>query len=162
MKIVMFLWLFAMPALTQGETVYKSVGPDGRITYSQDPPSAGKVEKTLSFTNLPSTPLPESVLRYREQLEKSMGKRLDDSAKPRAGGPAVLFMAQWCGYCKQAKRYLSEKAIPYQEYDIDTPVGMRAFVELGAGKGVPVMLWNNRKVQGFTRAAYDALFSASR
>jgi len=63
MKIVVFLWLFAMPALTQAETVYKSVGPGGRITYSQDPPSAGKVEKTLSFTNLPSTPLPESVLR---------------------------------------------------------------------------------------------------
>lgn len=162
MKVAAFLWLCMMPALLQADTVYKSVGPDGRITYSQDPPSAGKVEKTLSFTNLPSTPLPESVLRYREQLEKSTGKRLDESAKPRLSGQATLFMAQWCGYCKQAKRYLSEKAIPYQEYDIDTPVGMRAFVELGAGKGVPVMLWNGRKVQGFTRAAYDTLFSASR
>ncbi len=161
MKIAVFLWLLALPALTQAETVYKSVGPDGRITYSQDPPSAGKVEKTLSFANLPSTPLPDSVLRYREQLEKSMGKRLDESAKPRASG-ATLFMAQWCGYCKQAKRYLAEKGIAYREYDIDTPAGMRAFVELGAGKGVPVMLWNDRKVQGFTRAAYDSLFGSQR
>jgi glutaredoxin len=70
----------------------------------------------------------------------------------------VIFTAVWCGYCTRAKSYLAEKKIPYQEYDIDTPNGMRAYVEAGGGRGVPVMLWNNQKVQGFSRPAYDALF----
>jgi len=162
MRIALILVLMSMLPQALAETVYKSVGPDGKVIYSQEPPAGGKVEKTLNFSNLPSTPLPDSVLRYRDELQKSMSRKLSDAGKPRATGQPALFSAQWCGYCRQAKAYLAEKRIGYQEYDIDTPNGMRAFVELGGGRGVPVMLWNGKKVQGFSRPAYDALFSASR
>jgi glutaredoxin len=66
------------------------------------------------------------------------------------------------GYCKQAKRYLAEKSIHYSEYDIDTPDGMRAFIEAGEVQGVPVMPWSGQRVQGYSKAAYDALFTSAR
>ena len=149
------------PAAILGETIYRSVGPDGKITYSQRPPADGKVDKTLVLQNLPSSPLPESALRYQAELIKSMNKRLADQAKPYREVP-TLFMAQWCGYCKQAKSYLAEKGIAYREYDIDTPDGMRAFVEAGERRGIPVLLTNGQRVQGFSRQAYDVLFAGSR
>src|SRR5206468_2433659 len=79
----------------------------------------GKIDKTLVYQNLPSSPLPESTLRYRAELMKSMDRKLAEGAKPYRAQP-VFFMAQWCGYCKQAKSYLAEKGISYREYDIDT------------------------------------------
>jgi hypothetical protein len=42
------------------------------------------------------------------------------------------------------------------------PDGMRAFVEAGEVRGVPVMLFNGQRVQGFSRGAYDALFVGAR
>jgi glutaredoxin len=157
-KCLAFAVFALAPVAIQADTVYRSVGPDGKVTYSQRPPADGKIDKTLVFQNLPSTPLPEATLRYRNELTKSMGKRLAESAKPYRAQP-VIFMAQWCGYCKQAKSYLAEKGISYREYDIDTPDGMRAFVEAGETRGVPVMFANGQRVQGFSRAAYDALFA---
>ena len=162
MRISVILVLCLLSALTQAGTVYKSVGADGKITYSDQPPSAGKVEKTLNLANLPSTPLPDSVVRYRNELEKSMKSRLVEARKTPDMNQTSLLTAQWCGYCKQAKAYLSEKNIAYTEYDIDTPEGMKAMVEAGGGGGVPVLLWHGQKIKGFSRAAYDSVFSASR
>jgi len=162
MRKIIFVALFADYGIVKADTEYKSVGPDGRTIYSQDPPAGGKAAKTLNFTNLPSTPMPESVLRYRDELEKGMKKRLSEGAKPREFALPTLFTAQWCGYCRQAKAYLAEKKVRYQEYDIDTADGMRAYVESGSGRGVPVLLWKGKKVSGFSRGAYDALVGVPR
>lgn len=144
------------------DTVYKSVGPDGKIVYSQEPPAGGRIEKTLSFSNLPSTPMPDSVKRYRDELEKSMRQRLSDAGKPREFAVPTIFTAQWCGYCRQAKAYLGAKQIRYREYDIDTADGMRALIESGGGQSVPVLFWKGQKVLGFSRPAYDSLFAGTR
>jgi hypothetical protein len=48
-----------VPALVHADTVYKTIDPDGRVIYSQNPPADGKVSKELSFASLPATPLPE-------------------------------------------------------------------------------------------------------
>jgi len=156
------LAVFALAsAAIQADTVYRSVGPDGKVTYSQRPPADGKIDKTLVYQNLPSSPLPESTLRYRAELMKSMNRKIAEGVKPYRAQP-VFFMAQWCGYCKQAKSYLAEKGISYREYDIDTADGMRAFVEAGETRSVPVMFANSQRVQGFRRSAYDALFARAK
>ena len=145
------VWLIAA-ASAQAATLYKSVTPDGKIVYSDQPPTTGKVEQTFNFSNLPSTPVPESVTKYQKDLEQSMKNRLATGA-----GQPVLFTADWCRYCKAAEAYLAEKGIGYQRNDIDTASGRRAFQETG-GRGVPVLLVGGQRVQGFSRPAYDALF----
>lgn len=31
----------------------------------------------------------------------------------------VVYATQWCGYCKQIRRFLDQKGIPYQALDIE-------------------------------------------
>jgi len=145
-------------AAAQGQNVYKSIGPDGKTVYSDKPPAEGRIEKTMKFENLPSSALPAASLSYVEQLRRfrasSPAKKPDSVV---AG--VVLYSAAWCGYCKKAKAYLVAKSIPYQEIDIDTNDGMRAFAQAGGGRGVPLLLADGQRVQGFSPAAYDALFA---
>lgn len=144
-----------VPALVSAATLYKSTTPDGRVVYSDTPPETGKLEKTFNYSNLPATPLPEAVVNYRADLEKSAQRRIaaSDAKQP------VLFWAKWCGYCRQAEAYLNEKRIGFQKQDVDTPEGKRALAQAGGGRGVPVILVGSQKVQGYSRPAYDALFA---
>lgn len=151
---LLVLSLLASSPAGHAETLYKTIGPDGRVEYTDRPPVAGKPAKTLSFDNLPATPLPESVLRYREQLQKGMHNRLANLGKPGAG--PQLFTAAWCGYCRKAKAYLAERAIAYREHDIDTADGQAAFAQAGSASAIPLLLVGEQRVQGFSVAAYDA------
>jgi glutaredoxin len=153
---ILLLWSAAASAAQDAQTVYKSVGPDGRAIYSDRPPAEGRLEKTMMFENLPSSPLPASTSAYVEQLRS----KAPPSSASTPGSGVVLYSAAWCGFCKSAKAYLAGKGIKYQEFDIGTKEGMAAFAYAGGGKGIPLLLANGQRVRGFTPAAYDALFAS--
>ncbi|MES2911353.1 MAG: glutaredoxin family protein [Pseudomonadota bacterium] len=147
--------LSCVPCAVLSQTLYKSVGPDGKVVYSDKLPTEGRVEK-MKFQNLPATPLPQSVAAtYAELLRKAKANPV--ATAPVAGN--VLYSATWCGYCRQAKAYLASKGLAYTELDIDTPAGMASFAQVGGGKGVPLLMAGGQKVQGYSAQAYDSLFS---
>lgn len=140
---------------TFAETMYKSIRPDGKIVYSDRPPAEGRIEKTITFENLPSSTLPRQTSSYVEQL-----KRVRASAPVVASREnVVLYAAAWCGYCAKAKAYLAAKGISYEEIDVDSNEGKASFAQAGGGKGIPLLLAGDQRVQGFSAAAYDELFS---
>ena len=61
----------------------------------------------------------------------------------------VLYATQWCGYCKQARRFLDSKGIPFKEYDIEkSEEGRKAYEALG-GRGSPMIDVNGTLIRGF-------------
>jgi len=154
-RLVIAATLLAAPVVF-ADNIYRSLGPDGRVTYSDQPPTTGKVQKVYSFDNLPASPVPEATQRYREGLESGMKQRLAGQTVVASG--TRLYSAAWCGYCRKAKAYLGQKGIGYQEIDIDTAAGREDFARSVGGGGIPLLLHNGQRVQGFTTVAYDALF----
>ena len=137
------------------QTLYKSVGADGRIVYSDKPPTGVGVDKALKLDNLPVSVVAGAEPRVATQRPQPEAP----TAAPR--GDVVLYMATWCGYCKAAKAYLAQKSIAYRERDIDTPAGKAAFAQIG-GRGVPVLLTNGQRLSGFSPQSYDAVFAPRR
>lgn len=144
------LLAFLCLSLSAGaETLYKSIGPDGRIVYSDRPPVDQRTVKTLSVMTLPASRVPTSPGSPSQAANPGL-----------LGGDGVmLFSADWCGYCRKAKSYLADKHIAYREFDIDTPDGRAAYSQAGGGGSVPLLLFQGRKVQGFDKAGYDAFFA---
>lgn len=162
MKLWLALCLLMLFGFVQGAdapsqtTLYKSVGPDGRIVYGDRPPVDGRAAQTMKFENLPSSPLSPQTLAYLEQLKKGSGTA--SAALP--SGELVLFTTSWCAYCKKAKAYLASKGASYKEIDIESNAGAGAYVQAGGQRGVPLLFKSGQRVLGFSAAAYDALLGA--
>ena len=130
---------------THAQSLYKSIGPGGKVIYSSHPPAGATVEKTLEFDTLPSSQV--------KPLASPSGSAVDLPA-----GDVILYAAPWCGYCRKAKAYLAEKGITYKEIDIDTDYGRNAFAQVGNGQGIPLLFAHGQRLQGYSEQAYNALF----
>jgi glutaredoxin len=65
----------------------------------------------------------------------------------------TLYATDWCGYCKQTRRFLDSKGIPYTEFDIEKSAeGRKAYEALG-GRGIPLIDVNGTLIRGFSEQA---------
>jgi glutaredoxin len=87
----------------------------------------------------------------------------DAGAAP-AGAPVVtIYGTSWCGACRAARQYLTERHVPFADKDIERdPAAARELSEKAAKMGiptdrVPVIDVRGRLLQGFDRARIDAL-----
>lgn len=140
-------------AAASAQTVYKSVGPDGKVVYSDQPPTTGRLEKTMKF-QLQSSALPASAVSFMEQFRKTH----PNDAPQAATRGVTLYSAVWCGYCRKAKAWLAEHGVAYANVDIDAPGGAQALAQAGGGTGIPVLVVDGRPIGGFSADAYAAAF----
>jgi glutaredoxin len=140
-----------VPALAQ--TIYKSVGPNGTTVYSDHPPKDGKITRTITFADLPSSPLPATAAPDASVTAAA------ERSTAYASTETILYTTQWCGYCKRARAYLAQKRIAYQDIDVETPSGRSAFAQAGGGPGVPLLVAGSRRIRGFSAAGYDGFFA---
>lgn len=74
-------------------------------------------------------------------------------AHTQAQARVVMYATEWCGYCKQTRRFLDSKGIPFKEYDIEkSDEGRKAYEALG-GRGIPLIDVNGTIIRGFSEEA---------
>lgn len=152
--VVALAWGLLSTSLTAA-TLYKSIAPDGKVTYSDQLPHDEKTVKTLTVR----TPPPGTAQTNAVTPTPDTGKSQQPDATP-APMNLVLFSATWCGYCRQAQAYLKQRGIAYQEHDIDTPSGRKAFAQSSTQRGIPLLIRNgSQKIRGFSKSSYDAFLS---
>lgn len=71
------------------------------------------------------------------------------SEQTRAQARVVLYATDWCGYCKQTKRFLDSKGIPFKEFDIEKNAEARKAYEALGGRGIPLIDVNGTLIRGF-------------
>jgi glutaredoxin len=75
------------------------------------------------------------------------------ATQSQAQANVVLYATDWCGYCKQTRRFLDSKGIPYKEFDIEKSAeGRKAYEALG-GRGIPLIDVNGTLIRGFSEEA---------
>ncbi|HGM5552357.1 TPA: glutaredoxin family protein [Pseudomonas putida] len=71
------------------------------------------------------------------------------SEQTRAQARVVLYATDWCGYCKQTKRFLDSKGILFKEFDIEKDAEARKAYEALGGRGIPLIDVNGTLIRGF-------------
>lgn len=128
--------------------LYKVVGPDGKITYTDRPPTAneGRVSPinglTGSVDSAPALPveLREASSRY----------------------PVTLYtLVSGCEPCEAARALLRQRGIPYAERQVITPEDGDAFVKLTGGRDAPVLAIGAQQLKGLTPDAWNSYLDSA-
>lgn len=73
-----------------------------------------------------------------------------------------VYTTPTCGYCQQAKRFLSERGVNFTEYDVSRDrVAAEEMVSKTGQMGVPVIVFGDQVVIGFDRARLEKLISGN-
>ena len=72
----------------------------------------------------------------------------------------TLYTSPTCGYCHQAKRYLSDRGVSFAERDVSVDrAAAEEIVRLTGQMGVPVIVIDGHPVIGFDRPRLDQLLA---
>mgnify|MGYP005854096287 FL=1 len=70
----------------------------------------------------------------------------------------TLYSTHTCGYCRQAKEYLSRRGVPFREVNVAADhTALAEMVRLSGQRGVPVIVIDGQVVVGFDRPRLEQL-----
>jgi glutaredoxin len=150
----------------EGRVYYKFTDDDGRLNIVQ---SLDRVpvqyRNQIGEIALEGDPLwtktaaQPPAMRSQEEYEPAVRTR--EEYKPvkrravRSSSGVVLYYADWCGYCKKAKRWLDERNVAYDLRDVDVSRYGEELSEVSGSKSVPVLTIGGDVVRGFNPDAYE-------
>jgi glutaredoxin len=126
---------------------YKVVGPDGKVTYTDRPPTSGGKVSALGARNAPvvsENPLPaelrEPVSRYPVTLYTTSGA---------------------CEPCSGARALLRQRGVPYAERQVVTAEDNDALARITGGREVPVLTIGAQSLKGFAAETWVSYLDAA-
>jgi glutaredoxin len=126
--------------------LYKWVGPEGKITYSDTPPpaSAKQVEtKALVAGGVDTTNLPYELA----QAVKT--------------SPVTLYTTANCIPCDDGRKLLGTRGIPFSEKTVATNEDIAHLKRAGGSGQLPLLTVGRSKQQGFEPGAWNSALTAA-
>ena len=90
------------------------------------------------------------VIQNWGKIERVLNPSQVVSEQTRASARVVLYATEWCGYCKQIRRFLDQKGIPYQAVDIEKDAKARKAYEALGGGGIPFVDVNGTLIREYS------------
>jgi glutaredoxin len=170
--------LGAAAAPAPGKTLFQYTDAKGAVRFvprlEDVPPAlrerAGRVElgdATAASVAPPparaaARPAPAAA-RARARAGAAAAPAEDELPAWRRFDSVVIYTASWCGYCKSALEDLEERGVDYVRKEIDTNIDAKAELKERTGDtSVPQLFADGRRVVGYSRQGYDALFGTRR
>ena len=126
--------------------LYKWVGPDGKVNYSDvpPPPTAAKVEnKPVAAARNSSVPLPYELAQAARRH------------------PVTLYTMTNCIPCDDGRKLLSERGIPFAEKTVESNKDIAAVRKVGSDGNLPLMTVGTTIQRGFEANAWNATLNAA-
>jgi glutaredoxin len=121
-------------AATAALAQYKIVGPDGKVTYTDKPPTAQDI-KVPSGNGPSSNGSPGVPFATRQ----AMGKY-----------PVTLYASKNCSPCDQARQALRQRGVPFNEFSVSTDADISALQSRFGEATMPVITVGGQSLKGYT------------
>jgi glutaredoxin len=140
-------WLLLFCAAGAQAQLYKWVGPDGKVTYTDTPPppSATRVEtKSLNTGGISTNDFPFEL------------------AEAVKNNPVTLYTTTTCAPCDDGRKLLTQRGIPFTEKTVTTGEDAAQFRKLsGADAQLPVLLIGRHKEVGYLDGTWNSALTTA-
>lgn len=131
------------------QPVYKIVGPDGKITFSDKPPvSADNGKVTAPGSAASGGTAGGSELPY--ELRQAASKY-----------PVTLYTTTSCGPCDAGRSLLKSRGIPFTERTVTTAEDQAALERLAGDSSLPLTSIGGQKLRGFSDVEWTQYLDAA-
>lgn len=126
-----------------GWALYKVVGPDGRVTYSDRPVPDGAA-LPLRGSAEAGAALPPALRRLTERF------------------PVTLYVADGCGStCDAARQLLRRRGIPFDERRVGSRAEVEALERLSGGREAPTLAVGRQVLRGLSEPLWQQVLDAA-
>lgn len=141
--------LAALPATAQG--VYRIVGPDGRVTFSdQPPPAANARPQAGSGGSSSGSGSATGGVQLPFELRQTASRY-----------PVVLYTGENCAPCNSGRNLLGSRGIPYTEKTITTSEDAEALRRLSGDASLPFLTIGGQKLRGYLETEWTQYLNAA-
>ncbi|MEF9999942.1 MAG: glutaredoxin family protein [Comamonas sp.] len=116
------------------QAIYRSVGPDGRVTFSDREPKAARAAVTSEDARAPgnaSDALPYALRDVQARF------------------PVTLYTGSDCSPCASARALLTARGIPFTELSVQTNADIQALQALSGQRQLPFATIGRQHLTGF-------------
>lgn len=150
MALLLLLAVTLASPLLQAQQLYRIVGPDGKVTFSDRPPpasasgaivgqgSAGAPGGAAAPAGLPFE-LRQVALKY----------------------PVVLYTGDNCAPCGAGRSLLTSRGVPFSEKTVTTPADSEALQRLSGEASLPFLTIGGQQLKGFSDAEWTQFLNAA-
>ncbi|HEY8049559.1 MAG TPA: glutaredoxin domain-containing protein [Ramlibacter sp.] len=130
------------------QQIYKIVGPDGRVTFSDQPPATSKAEaaKVVTMNAEGGTPIASLPFELRQAAQRY---------------PVTLYTSPGCGTCAQGRSFLMARGIPFSEKTISTKEDADALARLAGTQSVPLLMIGGQQLKGYSDSEWAQFLDAA-
>jgi glutaredoxin len=142
------LLLALTASLVQAQGVYRIVGPDGRVTFSDKPPAASDRATSLSTDGRAAGTVASNALPF--ELRQIASRY-----------PVTLYSGDNCGPCDSGRQLLTSRGIPFTERTVTTPQDADALQKFNGDASIPVLTIGGQRLKGFLEADWSQYLDAA-
>jgi hypothetical protein len=136
--------ILATPLAT-AQGVYRIVGPDGKVTYSDQPPpataNARPVAASSSGTAAAALPV---------ELRQAAGRY-----------PVTLYSGSDCAPCDSGRSFLVARGIPFTEKTVNSNDDLAAFKRLSGAGSLPLLAVGSQQLKGYSATEWGQYLDAA-
>jgi len=139
----------ALPGDASAQQIFKIVGPDGRITFSDRAPADPSAKASeAQVVNINSGPTNIAALPF--ELRQAAARY-----------PVTLYTAPGCITCAQGRTLLTSRGIPFSERTISKPEDADALQRLTGANSVPVLTIGAQQLKGYSDSEWSQFLDAA-
>lgn len=141
------LAMLTATGLSGAQGIYKIVGPDGKVTFSDKPPATGQASAaTATSGNGNSAVGNELSFELRQVVAKY---------------PVTLYTSTQCAPCDTGRTLLKSRGVPFNEKTISTTEDNDALKRLAGEASLPFATIGGQKLKGYSEIEWTRYLDAA-